>query len=80
MAWCIAMAFMAAGAAVRLCDYVGLGFIAAPVATFVLFTAVYFFAYGVEAHDKEASIKRAKERASIIGYKGPGFPKDPFAP
>jgi len=54
--------------------------LAAPVATFVLFSAVYFFAYGVDAYDKEKARDRERERASIVGYKGPGFPKDPFAP
>lgn len=81
MTWCMLMAAFAAGGAFTFLEWCGVHFgLAGLIANFVLFTAGYFFAYGVEAHDKEASSKRARERASIVGYKGPGFPKDPFAP
>jgi hypothetical protein len=80
MAWCILLAFMATWTAIRFVDWLGLEWLAAPVATFVLFSAVYFFAYGVDAYDREKTREQERERSQVIGYKGPGFPKDPFAP
>lgn len=68
MTWCGALSFLAAGGTVKLCDYAGLpDVITYPLTTFVLGSAVYFFAYGVERNDK-------------INRKRPAFPKDPFAP
>lgn len=68
MAWCFVLAFLAAGGTVKLCDYLGVPYIVTgPLTTFVLGSAIYFFAYGVERNDK-------------VNNKRPGFPKDPFAP
>lgn len=69
MMWCGAMALLAAGGTVKLCDYLGVpDLVSYPLTTFVLGSAIYFFAYGVERNDKLNVRKR------------PGFPKDPFAP
>lgn len=68
LVWCFAIALLAAGGAVKLCDYVGVpDVISYPLTTFVLGSALYFLAYGVEANDKTNKPRRV-------------FPRDPFAP
>ena len=65
------MPFGAMFASIRFVDAIGLEWVAAPVATFVLFSAIWFFAYGVDAYEREKTREREK---------GPGFTRDPFAP
>lgn len=81
MAWCFVMVAFATYGSIRFCEEAGIPNGAMGLlAMWVLGSSLYFFAYGVDAHDVEATRERAKWRASMGGYKGPGFPKDPFAP